>query len=79
MSTKYCETLSQNSPRRRLSSRFFIVKKMLLLLYLRPFKNFMSANHKKIRAKKRKSANCHICGRFANLTNNLHLQNLRIS
>ncbi len=38
-----------------------------------------SANHKKIESENHKSAKNHICGRFANLTNYLSSQGLRIS
>jgi hypothetical protein len=86
ISTKCCTSLSQKSPKSRLFTRFllstnfnwsFTVYAILVEeegLYLRTCGSFMSANRKKIGSANRKSANGHICGRSANLTNYLCLQ-----
>ncbi len=47
-------------------------------MYMRICGSFKTAIHKKSGSTNRKSAKCQICGRFANLTNYLRLQNCEI-
>ncbi len=72
-SSKYCTTLSQNSPNGRLFETIFIFFTLEFVrrksMYLRTFGSLNPQITKKIWAAKRKSAKCHICGRTANLRN----------
>jgi hypothetical protein len=76
---KYCTTLSQNSPKSRLFKPvFYIVQTCIFVcrksMYLRTWRSLKPANQKKIGSANSKSAKCHSCGRFANLTDYFSMQ-----
>ncbi len=74
ISTKFCTTLSPNSPKSRLVNVFhvkFWVRALYAIferinsMYLWTCGSFKSANQKKDWVRKSQSAKCHICGRSA--------------